>query len=100
MIRLADYRPKAQGLPDLLPWAALVAPGVVLNKDGSLLAAWTVRGQDTASSTFDEMAWISGKANDALRQLGTGWMLHMNANREYRRAYPPEESSRFPHAIT
>ena len=100
MIRLADYRPKAQGLPDLLPWAALVAPGVVLNKDGSLLAAWTVRGQDTASSTFDEMAWISGKANDALRQLGTGWMLHMNANREYSRAYPPEESSRFPDAIT
>ena len=100
MIKLADFRPRAQGMPDLLPWAALVAPGVVLNKDGSLLAAWKVRGQDTASATFDEMDWISGKANSALRQLGNGWMLHMNASRKYSRAYPPEESSRFPDAIT
>ena len=100
MIKLADYRPRAQGMPDLLPWAALVAPGVVLNKDGSLLAAWKVRGQDTASSTFEEMDWISGKANDALRQLGNGWMLHMQAIREYSRAYPPEESSRFPDPVT
>lgn len=100
MIKLADYRPRAQGMPDLLPWAGLVAPGVVLNKDGSLLAAWKVRGQDTASSTFEEMDWISGKANDALRQLGNGWMLHMQAIREYSRAYPPEESSRFPDPVT
>ena len=56
MIRLADYRSRARGLPDLLPWAALVAPDVVQNKDGSLLAGWRVRGQDTASSTYDEMA--------------------------------------------
>ena len=100
MIKLADFRPRAQGMPDLLPWAALVAPGVVLNKDGSLLAAWKVRGQDTASATFDEMDWISGKANSALRQLGNGWMLHMNAIREYSRAYPPEDSSRFPDPVT
>lgn len=46
------------------------------------------------------MDWISGKANDALRQLGNGWMLHMQAIREYSRAYPPEESSRFPDPVT
>ena len=100
MIRLADYRSRARGLPDLLPWAALVAPDVVQNKDGSLLAGWRVRGQDTASSTYDEMAWISSKANDALRQMGSGWMLHMSASREFSRAYPPEESSRYPDAVS
>ncbi|MGI6656288.1 MAG: conjugal transfer protein TrbE [Desulfobulbus sp.] len=100
MMRLKDYRSSAQGLPDLLPWAALVAPGVVLNKDGSLLAGWKVRGQDTASSTFNEMAWISSKTNDALRQLGTGWMLNVNAVREFSRAYPTEASSRFPDPVT
>ena len=46
MLKLADYRSKAKGLPDLLPYAALVAPGVLLNKDASFLAAWEVRGQD------------------------------------------------------
>ena len=100
MIRLADYRPRAQGLPDLLPWAALIDPGVVLCKDGSLLAGWRVRGLDTASSTFDEMAWISGKANDALRLLGNGWMLHMSADRKFSRAYPPEEASQYPDPVT
>lgn len=49
MLKLKDYRSRAKGLPDLLPYAALVAPGVILNKDGSLLAAWEIRGQDTAS---------------------------------------------------
>jgi hypothetical protein len=27
MLKLADYRSKAKGLPDLLPYAALIAPG-------------------------------------------------------------------------
>jgi len=76
----------------------LVAPGVVLNKDGSLLAAWRVRGRDTASSTFSELAWIAGQANEAMKQLGNGWMLHMDAIREYSRAYP--EATEFPDAIS
>ena len=35
MLRLRDYRSRAKGLSDLLPYAALIAPGVVLCKDGS-----------------------------------------------------------------
>ena len=35
MMNLAEYRNRTAGLADYLPWAALVAPGVVLNKDGS-----------------------------------------------------------------
>ena len=38
MLKLIDYRTKTRGLPDLLPYAALIAPGIVLNKDGSFLA--------------------------------------------------------------
>mgnify|MGYP000541192822 CR=1 FL=1 len=38
MLSLREYRNKADRLADFLPWAALVAPGVVLNKDGRLLA--------------------------------------------------------------
>ncbi|WEF26060.1 hypothetical protein [Paracoccus sp. S3-43] len=35
MMNLAEYRRTASRLADFLPWAALVASGVVLNKDGS-----------------------------------------------------------------
>ena len=35
MLNLAEYRKKPQRLADFLPWAALIAPGIVLNKDGS-----------------------------------------------------------------
>lgn len=98
MLRLIDYRKNAEGLPDLLPYAALVEPGVVLNKDGSLLAAWQVRGRDTASSTFTELNWIAIRANEAMKQLGNGWMLHMDAIREYSRAYP--ETTPFPDSVS
>src|SRR3546814_2192360 len=35
MLNLKEYRSGADRLADHLPWAALIAPGVVLNKDGS-----------------------------------------------------------------
>lgn len=35
MLNLSEYRKKNAALADFLPWAALIAPGVVLNKDGS-----------------------------------------------------------------
>jgi type IV secretion system protein VirB4 len=37
MLKLHDYRAKAKGLPDLLPYAALIAPGIVLNKDKKII---------------------------------------------------------------
>lgn len=100
MLKLADYRSKAKGLPDLLPYAALVAPGVVLNKDASFLAAWEVRGQDTASSTPDELAYVSAQFNNAVKLLGTGWMLHMDAIRSSHRAYPGPGKAHFPDPVT
>ncbi len=100
MLQLADYRQQAEGLPDLLPYAALVAPGVAINKDGSLLCAWQIWGKDTASSTYDEMDWVSNMANEALKLLGNGWMLHTNSMRDYNKAYPDAEISLFPDSIS
>ena len=100
MLKLADYRSKAKGLPDLLPYAALIAPGVILNKDGSFLAAWEVRGQDTASSTPEELAYVSAQFNNAVRLLGTGWMLHVDAIRAGHRAYPAQAKGHFPDFVT
>jgi type IV secretion system protein VirB4 len=73
---------------DHLPWAALVAPGVVLNKDGSFLRAIRFRGPDLDSSTPDELVGFRARVNNALRRLGSGWCLYVESNRRPSRRYP------------
>ena len=46
MLNLAEYRKTIADLSDYLPWACLVAPGVVLNKDGSFQKTIRYRGPD------------------------------------------------------
>ena len=53
MFSLREYREPTHRLPDLLPWAALVAPGVVLQKDGILQKTLAFRGPDLASSSSE-----------------------------------------------
>ena len=50
MMNLAEYRKRPQSLADFLPWAALVAEGVILNKDGSLQRTARFRGPDLDSA--------------------------------------------------
>lgn len=63
MMNLAEYRNRTARLADYLPWAALVASGVVLNKDGSIGAdgLWsTIRTQlgDKSKPEFrNRTAW-------------------------------------------
>ena len=55
MMNLAEYRKKPKLLADYLPWAALIAPGVVLNKDGSFQRTARFRGPDLDSATEAEL---------------------------------------------
>jgi type IV secretion system protein TrbE len=75
-------------LADHLPWAALVAPGVVLNKDGSFTTAFAFRGPDLESSTALELMAVRARLNNALRRLETGWCLHIEARRRRADPYP------------
>ena len=100
MLDLKGFRSRAKGLPDLLTYAALVDPGIVLQKDGSFLAAWEIRGQDTASSTPEELAYVSEQFSQAAKRLGTGWMLHVDACRATQKAYPEPERSHFPDRVS
>lgn len=61
MMHLAEYRRKAARLADYLPWAALVAPGVVLNKDGSLQRTARFRGPDLDSAVAAELVAVAGR---------------------------------------
>ncbi|GAB1255362.1 VirB4 family type IV secretion/conjugal transfer ATPase [Desulfovibrio falkowii] len=100
MLKLQDFRSQAKGLPDLLTYAALIEPGIILQKDGSFLAAWEIRGEDMDSATPDELAYVSQQFSNAVARLGTGWMLHVDACRTRQRAYPDAARSHFPDPVS
>jgi type IV secretion/conjugal transfer VirB4 family ATPase len=88
MIDLRPYRNPTARLSDYLPWAALIAPGVVLNKDGAFQRTLTFRGPDLDASTPAELMGASGRLNNALRRFGSGWCLHVEARRAPASTYP------------
>lgn len=100
MLDLRGYRRRVKGLPDLVPYLLLVDDGIVANKDCSLTAAWEYRGGDTASSTRDELDFVAGQINQALMNLGTGWMVQVDAVRRPSTSYPAPERSHFPDPVS
>ena len=88
MLNLAEYRQRPELLADRLPWAGLVAPGVVLNKDGSFQRVARFRGPDLDSATPGELVAITARLNNALRRLGSGWALFIEAERRPAADYP------------
>jgi len=85
---LMEYRQRPALLADWLPWAGLVAPGVVLNKDGSFQRTAKFRGPDLDSATRGELVATSARLNNALRRLGSGWALFVEAERREAADYP------------
>ena len=92
-----ETRKQPTGLADLLLWFGLVDDGIVLQRDGSLLAAWQYRGPDLQSATHAEMAAIARRMNRILR-LGSGWMIQVDSFRSFSSGYSPEGA--FPDAVT
>lgn len=98
MMALKAYADPAARLADFLPWAALVANGVVLNKDGCLQRSARFRGPDLDSATPAELVAVTARLNNALRRLGSGWALFVEARRDPAVDYPhdlfPDPASR------
>jgi type IV secretion system protein VirB4 len=97
VLNLAEYRQRADRLADHLPWAALAAPGIVLNKDGGFQRTIAFRGPDLESATEAELIAACARANNVLRRFGTGWALFFDAERHEAAAYP---DSAFPDAAS
>ncbi|RXF68988.1 conjugal transfer protein TrbE [Hansschlegelia zhihuaiae] len=95
MMNLAEYRRTAARLADYLPWVALVAEGVVVNKDGSFQRTARFRGPDLDSAVAAELVAVAGRLNNAFRRLGSGWAIFVEAQRQEASTYP---SSQFPDA--
>jgi type IV secretion/conjugal transfer VirB4 family ATPase len=77
----AGSRHPRKGFADLLVYASLVAPGVVLNKDGALMAGWRVRGEDAAGKSAADLAQQSAYLNTAFVRRDVGWMFHYDKMR-------------------
>ena len=88
MLHLAEYRQRPALLADWLPWAGLVAPGVVLDKDGAFQRTARFRGPDLDSATSGELVATTARLNNALRRLGSGWALFIEAERRPAADYP------------
>ncbi len=88
MMNLAEYRRSASRLADYLPWVALAAEGVVLNKDGSFQRTARFRGPDLDSAVAAELVAVAGRINNAFRRLGSGWSIFVEAQRHEAATYP------------
>ena len=97
MWNLREFRQKPDRLSDYLPWAALIGPGIVLNKDGSFQKTFRFRGPDLASATQVELVSVTARINNVLKRLSGDWGIYVEAQRVRSAEYPDSE---FPDAVT
>ncbi|THK35156.1 VirB4 family type IV secretion/conjugal transfer ATPase [Ensifer sp. MPMI2T] len=100
MVALKRFRHSGPSFADLVPYAGLVDNGVMLLKDGSLMAGWYFAGPDSDSSTDAERNEVSRQINAILARLGSGWMIQVEAVRVPTEDYPAESDCHFPDPVT
>jgi type IV secretion/conjugal transfer VirB4 family ATPase len=96
--RVSNYRTEPTDVGDLLPWAYLIAPSVIVNKNASFITTFRYRGPDLDSATQHELMSMAARQNNLLRRLGDGWFFHVDAQRIPCTSYPVGET--FPDPIT
>src|SRR2546428_13158919 len=88
MFDLREYHNAPRRLADLLLWAGLVAPGVVVTKTGHLQHTLRFRGPDLESATPAELLVLSIRMNHVFKRLTSGWGLFLEAQRQPALSYP------------
>src|SRR6266849_2989910 len=69
-------------MSDVVPWRAVLAPGIVLQKDQhGLQRTYALRGPDVQGETPEVQGALMLQANDVLKRLGGRWMLQSEAQR-------------------
>jgi len=99
-LKLKKHRSKEAGLVDLLNYAAVVDDGVIVCKNGAFIAAWLYQGSDNASSTDEQREMLSFRINQAFANLGSGWMIHVDAVRRPAPHYSDRTLSSFPDQVS
>ncbi|TCQ98047.1 conjugal transfer protein TrbE [Neorhizobium sp. JUb45] len=100
MVALRSLRSTGPSFADLVPYAGLVDNGIILLKDGSLMAGWYFAGPDLESATDLERNELSRQINAIMSRLGSGWMIQVETLRFPTVDYPPADRSHFPDPVT
>ena len=76
-------------MSDVVPWRAIAAPGVVLQKARyGLQRTYALRGPDVQGETPEVQGALMLQANEVLKRLGGRWMLQSEAQRRRVAALP------------
>ncbi|MGV2068371.1 conjugal transfer protein TrbE [Agrobacterium sp. 22-226-1] len=100
MVALRRFRKTGPSFADLVPYAGLVDNGILLLKDGSLMAGWYFAGPDSDSATNTERNELSRQINAILSRIGSGWMIHVEAMRVPTSSYPSPDRCHFRDPVT
>lgn len=88
MFNFNEYNKNSDRLANFLPWVALIAPGTILNKDGSFQRTLHFRGPDLESATEQQLVAMTARLNNALKRFGSGWALYIEAQKQPYSSYP------------
>ena len=94
---LTEHKKHPDRLSDHLPWALLLAPGIVFNKNGSFQTTFKFRGPDLDSATASELVATTAQINNAFKRLTGGWALYADSHRRREASYP---DTTWPDALT
>jgi type IV secretory pathway VirB4 component len=88
---------KREQLSDVIPWRAMIAPGVMLHKERhGLQRTYAVRGPDIMGESPEVQGALMLRANEVLKRLGGRWMLQSEAQRQQVTTLPPVS---WPHSV-
>lgn len=97
MVSLEDLfqkpRKAARSFSELIPWFAMISPGLVLCQDGSLLAGYSYEGTDVEGRQDFEVDQRITQLQTALRTLGDRITLWTIQERRFVKGYPKGEFS-------
>jgi len=86
--KLSTFRNKGAELSSLCPWDIMADEGIVLLKNGALSCSYEFVAPDLGSSAPAKFAAIANSFNNALMQLGDGWAVQFELQRERTGRYP------------
>uniref|UniRef100_UPI002FD947A9 VirB4 family type IV secretion/conjugal transfer ATPase n=1 Tax=Anaerospora hongkongensis TaxID=244830 RepID=UPI002FD947A9 len=98
MYRLDQFEREKNCLKYLMPFACIIEPGIVLNKNGSLQTTFRYRGPDLDSAVKTQMGIMTAQLNNNFSLLGSGAALYLEAQRMPSTSY--EVGSHFPDPVT
>lgn len=97
---LQRFRSAKMGFADLLNYASTPADGVVICKNGALMATFKLRGEDQHILSVDDCNRLSENLNSIFMSFDTGMAFHMDVIRHPAPSYFDKKDSFFPDKVT